>query len=78
VIAGAVNKKIAFELGISEITVKLHRSNMMRKMGSSSITQLYSVWQSLPADIRALPIEDVAAVARRIAAPSVVRLPSPT
>jgi len=78
VIAGAVNKKIAFELGISEITVKLHRSNMMRKMGSSSITQLYSVWQSLPTDIRALPIEDVAAVARRIAVPSVVRLPSPT
>jgi FixJ family two-component response regulator len=78
VIAGAVNKKVAFDLGISEITVKLHRSNMMRKMGSSSITQLYNVWQSLPTDIRALPIEDVAAVARRIAAPSVVRLPSPT
>ena len=78
VIAGAVNKKIACDLGISEITVKLHRSNMMRKMGASSITQLYSVWQSLPTDIRALPIEDVAAVTRRIAAPSVVRVSSPT
>jgi FixJ family two-component response regulator len=78
VIAGAVNKKIAFELGISEITVKLHRSNMMKKMGASSITQLYSVWQSLPTDIRGLPIEDVAAVARRAAAPSGARAPSPS
>jgi FixJ family two-component response regulator len=78
VIAGAVNKKIAFDLGISEITVKLHRSNMMRKMDASSITQLYGVWQSLPTDIRALPIEDVAAVARRLAAPSVIRVSSPT
>jgi FixJ family two-component response regulator len=78
VIAGAVNKKVAFDLGISEITVKLHRSNMMRKMGASSITQLYSVWQSLPTDIRALPIEDVAAVTRRLAAPSVIRVSSPT
>src|SRR5262245_52745103 len=78
VIAGAVHKKIAFDLGISEITVKLHRSNMMRKMHASSITQLYNVWQSLPADIRALPIEDVAVVTRRLAAPSVIRVSSPT
>ena len=78
VIAGAVNKKIAFDLGISEITVKLHRSNMMKKMGASSITQLYGVWQSLPADIRALPVEDVAADARRIGAPSVARVSWPT
>lgn len=78
VIAGAVNKKIAFDLGISEITVKLHRSNMMKKMGASSITQLYGVWQSLPPHIRALTVEDVAAEARRIAAPSGARVSSPT
>ena len=77
VIAGAVNKQIAFDLGISEITVKLHRSNMMKKMHASSITHLYSVWQSLPADIRALPVEDVAPVARRIGTP-VARVSSPT
>ena len=52
VIAGAMNKQIAFDLGISEITVKLHRSNMMKKMQARSITHLYSVWQSLPADVR--------------------------
>jgi FixJ family two-component response regulator len=78
VIAGAVNKKIAFELSISEITVKLHRSNMMKKMGASTITQLYGVWQSLPPDIRALPIEDVAAVSRRIFGPLSARAPSPS
>jgi FixJ family two-component response regulator len=78
VIAGAVNKKIAFELSISEITVKLHRSNMMKKMGASTITQLYGVWQSLPPDIRALPIEDVAAVSRRISGPLSARAPSPS
>ena len=76
VIAGAVNKKIAFDLGISEITVKLHRSNMMKKMHASSITHLYGVWQSLPADIRTLPIEDVAPVVRRIGTP-VARVASP-
>lgn len=78
VIAGAVNKKIAFGLGISEITVKLHRSNMMKKMGASTITQLYGVWQSLPADIRALPIDDVAAVSRRVTGPSTARVSSPS
>jgi FixJ family two-component response regulator len=78
VIAGAVNKKIAFDLSISEITVKLHRSNMMKKMRASTISQLYGVWQSLPTDIRALPIEDVAAVSRRISGPSSARAPSPS
>jgi FixJ family two-component response regulator len=78
VVSGAVNKKIAFALGISEITVKLHRSNMMRKMGASSITQLYRVWQCLPSDIRALPIEDVAAVSRRITGPSSAQAPLPS
>ena len=29
---GRLNKQIAFDLGISEVTVKLHRSNVMRKM----------------------------------------------
>ena len=75
VIGGAVNKKIAFDLSISEITVKLHRSNMMKKMGASTITQLYGVWQSLPPDIRALPIDDVAAVSRRVTGPSSARAP---
>ncbi|MCA1443460.1 response regulator transcription factor [Ensifer sp. IC4062] len=52
VVAGALNKQIAFELGISEITVKLHRSNMMKKMHANSITQLFTAWQSLPDNVR--------------------------
>ncbi|MGX5850051.1 response regulator transcription factor [Mesorhizobium sp. PL10] len=51
VISGAMNKQIAFDLGISEITVKLHRSNMMKKMDARSVSHLFNVCQSLPADI---------------------------
>ena len=37
---GLVNKQIAYELGISEITVKLHRGNLMRKMQARSVAEL--------------------------------------
>jgi FixJ family two-component response regulator len=40
VAAGDNNKKIAYELGLSEITVKIHRSNAMRKMGVRSPADL--------------------------------------
>jgi FixJ family two-component response regulator len=53
VVTGAMNKQIAFDLDITEVTVKLHRSSMMKKMQATSITHLLSVWQSLPADVRA-------------------------
>lgn len=52
VVSGAMNKQIASDLGISEITVKLHRSNMMKKMNARSISHLFNVWQSLPVDSR--------------------------
>ena len=52
VVGGALSKQIAFDLNISEITVKLHRSNLMRKMQTTFITQLLHAWQSIPADIR--------------------------
>jgi len=52
VVSGAMNKQIAFDLGISEITVKLHRSNMMKKMNARSLTHLLNAWQSLPAEMR--------------------------
>lgn len=52
VVGGKLNKQIAFDLNISEITVKLHRSNVMRKMQTLFITQLLHAWQSIPADIR--------------------------
>ncbi|WP_457584869.1 response regulator transcription factor [Ensifer canadensis] len=52
VVSGALNKQIAYELGISEITVKLHRANMMKKMHATSLSQLFTVWQALPESVR--------------------------
>jgi FixJ family two-component response regulator len=49
---GRLNKQIAFDLGISEVTVKLHRSNVMRKMQVTSLGELIRAWEALPADIR--------------------------
>jgi FixJ family two-component response regulator len=49
---GRLNKQIAFDLGIKEITVKLHRGNVMRKMKASSVGELIRAWETLPADLR--------------------------
>jgi len=40
VVAGLLNKQIAGELGISEITVKAHRGKVMRKMKADSLADL--------------------------------------
>jgi FixJ family two-component response regulator len=50
---GRLNKQIAFELGISEVTVKLHRSSVMRKMEAGSVGELIRAWNTLPAELRA-------------------------
>jgi FixJ family two-component response regulator len=49
---GRLNKQIAFDLGISEVTVKLHRGNAMRKMEAASIGELIRAWETLPAPMR--------------------------
>ncbi len=49
---GRVNKQIAFDLGISEVTVKLHRGNAMRKMQVASIGTLIRAWEALPPRFR--------------------------
>lgn len=49
---GRLNKQIAYDLGISEITVKLHRSNVMRKMEAASIGELIRAWESIPVPVR--------------------------
>jgi FixJ family two-component response regulator len=52
VVRGRLNKQIAFDLGISEVTVKLHRGNVMRKMQAVSVGELIRAWEALPADMR--------------------------
>jgi FixJ family two-component response regulator len=49
---GRLNKQIAYDLGISEVTVKLHRGNVMRKMQARSIGELIRIWETLPSHIR--------------------------
>jgi FixJ family two-component response regulator len=43
VVRGHLNKEIGGELGISEITVKAHRGNMMRKMNAKSLAELVTM-----------------------------------
>src|SRR5271166_1123807 len=40
VVRGRLSKQIAFDFGVSEVTVKVHRSNMMRKMKAASLPEL--------------------------------------
>jgi FixJ family two-component response regulator len=54
VISGLLNKQIGFELGISEITVKAHRGQMMRKMAARSLPDLVNMAARLGLDRRTL------------------------
>jgi FixJ family two-component response regulator len=38
--AGLMNKQAAAAIGVSEVTVKVHRHNLMRKMGARSLAEL--------------------------------------
>jgi FixJ family two-component response regulator len=40
VVSGLLNKQAAAELGISEVTLQIHRSKIMQKMGAASLADL--------------------------------------
>jgi FixJ family two-component response regulator len=48
--SGLMNKQIAGRLGVSEITVKVHRGNGMRKLGAKSLAELIRMAQLLQLD----------------------------
>ena len=47
VCSGLMNKQAAGELGVSEITVKVHRHNLMKKLGAKSLPDLVRMADSL-------------------------------
>ena len=60
VVRGRLNKQIAYELGTSERTIKLHRHNLMEKLGVRSVAELVSLAERIglsPARDDAEPLE---------------------
>ncbi|MDF0489953.1 response regulator transcription factor [Sphingomonas sp. H39-1-10] len=52
IVGGSLNKQIAYELGVTEVTIKLHRGNVMKKMGVRSIAELVRMWDHIPSPFR--------------------------
>ena len=52
VVSGLLNKQAAAELGISEVTLQIHRRNVMQKMAASSLADLVRIAERL-----AIPIQ---------------------
>jgi len=55
VVTGRLNKQIAGDLDVSEITVKVHRGHIMRKMGAKSLAELVRMADKLGVSVRKLP-----------------------
>jgi FixJ family two-component response regulator len=49
VVTGQINKQTAAATGLSDVTVKVHRAHVMRKMGTASLADLVRVADKLAA-----------------------------
>jgi FixJ family two-component response regulator len=59
VAAGLMNKQVAAEIGIVEVTVKVHRHNIMKKLGAKSLADLVRMSDALGLQRRVIrPAED--------------------
>ena len=47
VCAGLMNKQVAAEIGVSEVTVKVHRHNLMKKLDAGSLAELVRMADAL-------------------------------
>jgi FixJ family two-component response regulator len=47
VTSGLMNKQVAAKIGVSEVTVKVHRHNVMKKLGAGSLTDLVRMADAL-------------------------------
>jgi len=52
VVTGLINKQIGAQLGLSEVTVKIHRGRMMQKMQASSLAELVRMSDKLKPRLR--------------------------
>jgi FixJ family two-component response regulator len=57
VVAGFLNKQTAFDLGTSEITIGVHRGQIMRKMGARSLAELVRMADKIGIRPRDIPSE---------------------
>ncbi|MGA8657520.1 MAG: response regulator transcription factor [Chthoniobacterales bacterium] len=55
IVSGLLNKQIAGELGSSEVTVKMHRGHVMRKMKAQSVVQLVRMAEKIGITSEATP-----------------------
>ena len=58
VVSGLLNKQIAGELGSSEVTVKMHRGQVMRKMKAQSIVELIRMAEKIGITSDAAPLSN--------------------